>query len=59
MMKYKKQIHPELTHIAKGVYFPDYHLTPKYPYPAAYDDVLALYKCIILKNAFYFEERVQ
>lgn len=29
------------------VYFPDYHLTPKYPYPAAYEDVLALYKCIM------------
>lgn len=29
------------------VYFPDYHLTPKYPYPAAYDDVLALYKWIM------------
>lgn len=28
------------------VFFPDYHLTPKYPYPAAYDDVLALYKYI-------------
>lgn len=26
------------------VFFPDYHLTPKYPYPAAYEDVLALYK---------------
>lgn len=26
------------------VYFPDYHLMPKYPYPAAYEDVLALYK---------------
>lgn len=25
------------------VYFPDYHLLPKYPYPAAYNDVLALY----------------
>lgn len=29
------------------VYFPDYHLTPKYPYPAAYKDVLALYRCIM------------
>lgn len=29
------------------VYFPDYHLTPKYPYPAAYEDVLALYKYIM------------
>lgn len=29
------------------VYFPEYHLTPKYPYPAAYGDVLALYKHII------------
>lgn len=29
------------------VYFPDYHLTPKYPYPAAYGDVLALYKYIM------------
>lgn len=26
------------------VYFPDYHLMPKYPYPAAYEDVLALYR---------------
>lgn len=26
------------------VYFPDYHLLPKYPYPAAYEDVLALYR---------------
>lgn len=32
------------------VYFPDYHLTPRYPYPAAYEDVLALYK-YILKHA--------
>ena len=31
------------------VYFPDYHLTPKYPYPAAYDDVLSLYKYIMAK----------
>lgn len=29
------------------VYLPDYHLTPKYPYPAAYDDVLALYKFVM------------
>lgn len=29
------------------VYFPDYHLLPKYPYPAAYEDILALYKHII------------
>ncbi len=29
------------------VFFPDYHLLPKYPYPAAYQDVLALYKCIV------------
>lgn len=35
------------------VYFPDYHLTPKYPYPAAYDDVLALYK-YIMENAEEF-----
>lgn len=26
------------------VFFPDYHLTPRYPYPAAYEDVAALYK---------------
>lgn len=32
------------------VYFPDYHLIPEYPYPAAYEDVLALYK-YILKNS--------
>lgn len=35
------------------VYFPDYHLTPKYPYPAAYDDVLALYRWI-MENAEEF-----
>lgn len=29
------------------VYFPEYHLTPKYPYPAAYGDVMALYKHIM------------
>ncbi len=32
------------------VCFPDYHLTPKYPYPAAYEDVLALYRWI-MENA--------
>lgn len=36
------------------VYFPDYHLTPKYPYPAAYDDVLALYK-FIMENSEEFK----
>lgn len=36
-----------------SVYFPDYHLTPKYPYPAAYHDVLALYKCM-MENAEEF-----
>lgn len=35
------------------VYLPDYHLTPKFPYPAAYNDVLALYKCI-MKNSEEF-----
>lgn len=29
------------------VFFPDYHLSPKYPYPAAYEDVLALYRYIM------------
>ncbi len=29
------------------VFFPDYHLTPQYPYPAAYADVLALYRSIL------------
>lgn len=29
------------------VYFPDYHLIPKYKYPAAYMDVLAVYRCLM------------
>jgi len=29
------------------VCFPDYHLTPRYPYPAAYEDVLAVYKYVM------------
>ena len=32
------------------VYFPDYHLTPRYPYPAAYEDVLALYRFILQRS---------
>ena len=28
------------------VYFPHYHLAPKYPYPAAYEDVLGLYRYV-------------
>lgn len=28
------------------VYFPDYHLAPRYPHPAAYEDVLALYRYV-------------
>lgn len=42
------------------VYFPDYHLTPKYPYPTAYEDVLALYK-YIMENSEEFgidEEKI-
>lgn len=35
------------------VFFPDYHLLPKYPYPAAYEDVLALYKHV-MENAEEF-----
>ena len=30
------------------VFFPHYHLAPKYPYPAAYEDVLSLYRYVIL-----------
>lgn len=33
------------------VYFPDYHLTPKHPYPAAYQDVLSLYRYISAHSA--------
>lgn len=33
-----------------SVYFPHYHLLPEHPYPAAYDDVLALYK-YVMENA--------
>ena len=29
------------------VFFPHYHLAPKYPYPAAYEDVLAVYRYIM------------
>ncbi len=32
------------------VFFPDYHLAPPYPYPAAYEDILALYR-LIAQNA--------
>lgn len=32
------------------VFFPDYHLLPEYPYPAAYEDMLALYRWI-MRNA--------
>ena len=28
------------------VFFPHYHLAPKYPYPAAYEDVMALYRYV-------------
>ena len=28
------------------VFFPHYHLAPKYPYPAAYEDVLSLYRYV-------------
>ena len=28
------------------VFFPHYHLAPKYPYPAAFEDVLALYRYV-------------
>lgn len=39
------------------VYFPDYHLTPEYPYPAAYADVVALYR-YIMRNADRIHEEV-
>lgn len=29
------------------VCFPDYHLMPGYPYPAAYEDAVALYRCVM------------
>ena len=28
------------------VFFPHYHLAPKYPYPGAYEDVMALYRYV-------------
>ena len=36
------------------VFFPDYHLLPEYPYPAAYQDVLSLYK-YVLENSDEFQ----
>lgn len=32
------------------VYFPDYHLAPRYPYPAAYEDILALYRYVMAEG---------
>lgn len=32
------------------VFFPDYHLAPRYPFPAAYEDGLAVYK-YMMRNA--------
>ncbi|MCI9542984.1 MAG: alpha/beta hydrolase [Acutalibacter muris] len=29
------------------VYFPDYHLAPRYPYPAAYNDIISLYRYLM------------
>lgn len=29
------------------VFFPDYHLAPKYPYPAALEDIRSLYKYVV------------
>lgn len=39
------------------VCFPDYHLAPKYPYPAAYDDVLALYRCVVDRSGEFGVDR--
>lgn len=33
------------------VFFPDYHLAPKYPYPAAYEDIVELYRYIQAHSA--------
>ena len=30
------------------VFFPHYHLAPKYPYPAAYEDVISVYRYVTL-----------
>ena len=30
------------------VFFPHYHLAPKYPYPAAYEDILSVYRYVML-----------
>ena len=32
------------------VYFPDYHLAPRYPYPAAYEDILTLYRYLMAEG---------
>lgn len=43
-MLYAEQVHCR-------VFFPDYHLSPKYPHPAGYEDVLASYKYILTHSA--------